>query len=210
MVGRRGRGLPISISAVVFLPLYPCCASRKVHLVTGYEVKNCRARLSVELGMPANASLSCGRRLCGRCRRRPWGADGESIVMDQRVSWLQPWVSECREQQQLYTASSLFFLIIAPPLTTRTTPAPPPLPPPSSASGALILLLHLKRSRFSLSLAAFLCGIFNTKRRLTLPVMMFGSICQRAICKFTKYCDWQQGTKNVSFSRHLFIATELS
>lgn len=52
----------------------------------------------------------CSCHLRGRRRGRPPppGADGESIVMDQRASRPQPWVSECREQRQLFTPPSLF------------------------------------------------------------------------------------------------------
>lgn len=112
--------MPISISA--FLPLYLSCDSRKVYLVAGYEVKNCPVLALVlfcaALRSGCRRTHPCSCHLRGR-RRRWQEADGESIVMDQRASRPQPWVSECREQRQLFTPPSLF--INAPPLP-RPTP----------------------------------------------------------------------------------------
>lgn len=157
------RLVPISISA--FLPLYLCCDSRKVHLVAGREVKNWSARafilFCVALCSGCRRTHPCSCHLRGRRRRRqrPPGADGESIVMDQRASRPQPWVSECREQRQLFTPPSLF--INAPP------------PPDPSVCSALILLFHLENSTFSLS-SALRGGILRQRereRRVTWPFL---------------------------------------
>lgn len=84
--------VPISISA--FLPLYLSCDSRKVHLVAGHEVKNCPVRVlvlfCVALRSGCRRTHPCSCHLRGRRRWRRPGADGESIVMDQRASRPQP------------------------------------------------------------------------------------------------------------------------
>lgn len=148
-------------------------------LVAKHEVKNCYACLSAEFGMPANASLCCGCHLCGRLRRWPWGADGESIVMDQRVSWLQPWVSECREQQQLYLPPSLFYdcPLISPSFPRVLVPL------------FFCFISNIPDSPCLWQLFFFFCGILA---QVTLPVLVFASISQRLICKITKCCYWRQ------------------
>lgn len=147
--------MPISISA--FLPLYLCCDSRKVHLVAGHEVKNCPERelvlLCVALRSGCWRTHPCSCHLHGRRRRRrPQGADGESIVMDQRASRPQPWVSQCREQRQLFTPPSLFINA-------------PPRPTPRSA----VHLFFCFISKIPHSLCLRLCAVafWDRERRVT-------------------------------------------
>lgn len=77
------------------------------------------------------------------------GADGESIVMDQRASRPQPWLSECREQRQLFTPPSLFINALPPP------PHRPPHPTPRSA----VHLFFCFISRIPHSLCLRLCAV---------------------------------------------------
>lgn len=154
--------VPISISA--FLPLYLCCDSRKVHLVAGREVKNWPARalilFCVALRPGCRRTHPCSCHLRGRRRRRPPGADGESIVMDQRASRPQPWVSECREQRQLFTAPSLFINAL-----------PPPRPTPRSA----VHLFFCFISKIPHSLCLRFCAVAfwdrERERRVTWPFL---------------------------------------
>lgn len=113
----------------------------------------------------------------------PWGANGESILVDQRFFMVAALsVSVQSATATLYATFPLLWL--APTL--------------HSALGAFILLFHLKHYRVYLSLAAFLCG--------------HGRISQQLICKFTKgflskrfdMKPWQ----HLAFTRHLHIATE--